>query len=637
MRYFVYGLLLVVSVLGTGPCAAAREKITSFESYVDVLEDGQLAVEESITVVSQGQQIRHGIYRDFPTRYTDSQGNKFSVDFHVVSVERDGNNETYHLKKMNNGVRVYMGDQDMFLEPGVYTYTLHYVTNRQIGFFPDHDELYWNVTGNGWIFPVERAQITLSVPEPGGIDNYTFYTGVTGSRQAEGRLVSINKENKDTIILETTAPLPPGSGFTVVVSWPKGLVSSPSQLRRSAWFFQDFFFELLAFVCFAVLIIYYYISWLRVGKDPLPGAIIPRFVPPDSSSPAAARFLYKMGYDNKVFAALLVNMAVKGVLSIKQLDEKYRLNLQSRNEEILSPGEQAVLDALFAGSNSVLLGKKNNVSVQEAVAALKKVLNRDILNIYFKLNRLYLIPGALISAGVIACVIFSSNNVDTSATIILWITMWTAGITVLFVQTLNSWQSALRPGSSMSLKSNALFSTIFFLVFFGGWLLGARVLVENLSNFGLIILFTTFAVNGVFVYLLKVVTLPGRHLLDQLEGLKMYMSVAEKDRLNILNPPEKTPELFEQLLPWALALDVEQQWSEKFAALFQGMDEQHRHYHPIWYDAHHGVTVNSLSSSLGESLSSSIASSSVVPGSSSGFSGGGGSGGGGGGGGGGGW
>ena len=126
--------------------------------------------------------------------------------------------------------------------------------------------------------------------------------------------------------------------------------------------------------------------------------------------------------------------------------------------------------------------------------------------------------------------------------------------------------------------------------------------------------------------------------MDRIEGFKMYLSTAEEHRLEKLHPPEKTPELFEKYLPYALALEVDQEWSEKFAGVLQRAATD-QGYSPGWYHGRHwdSMHTGSFASGLGSSLSSAISSSSTAPGSSSGFGGGGSSGGGGGGGGGGGW
>jgi uncharacterized membrane protein len=144
--------------------------------------------------------------------------------------------------------------------------------------------------------------------------------------------------------------------------------------------------------------------------------------------------------------------------------------------------------------------------------------------------------------------------------------------------------------------------------------------------------------NLVFFYLLRAPTLPGRKLMDEIEGFRLYMTTAEEERLKVLHPPEKTPELFERYLPYALALDCENEWNAKFAtvlaaAAMAGAAQ------PSWYSGRNwdAGRTGSFTDSLGSSLSSSVASASTAPGSRSGSGGGGSSGGGGGGGGGSGW
>ena len=143
--------------------------------------------------------------------------------------------------------------------------------------------------------------------------------------------------------------------------------------------------------------------------------------------------------------------------------------------------------------------------------------------------------------------------------------------------------------------------------------------------------------NLLFAYLIQAPTLLGRKTMDEIEGFKMYLAIAEAERMNLLNPPEKTPELFEKFLPYAIALKVENEWGDQFNSLFGGLDKENQSYQPSWYHGHHmsRFAVADFTSSVGKSFSSAISSASTPPGSSSG--GGGFAGGGGGGGGGGGW
>ena len=140
-------------------------------------------------------------------------------------------------------------------------------------------------------------------------------------------------------------------------------------------------------------------------------------------------------------------------------------------------------------------------------------------------------------------------------------------------------------------------------------------------------------INYIFYHLLKAPTRVGRSLLDTIEGFKLFLTVTEKDRLNMLNPPEKTPDLFEKYLPYALAFDIEQQWAEQFSDILSAtaVGEGGTAYSPSWYSgsAFTSLTAGGLVTSLSSSFSSAISSSSTAPGSSSGGGGGGSSGGGG--------
>ena len=117
---------------------------------------------ETLRVRAEGEQIRRGLLRDFPTRYVDRRGRRVVTGFEVISVLRDGRAEPHALEKLANGVRIRIGDPEVYLSPGEYTYTISYRTDRQLGFFADHDELYWNVTGNGWDFPIDAVSARCS-------------------------------------------------------------------------------------------------------------------------------------------------------------------------------------------------------------------------------------------------------------------------------------------------------------------------------------------------------------------------------------------------------------------------------------------------------------------------------------------
>src|SRR5262245_57755151 len=158
------GALLLILIGMVGPAKAA-ERILSFVSDVKVERNGDLQVVETIVVDAQGEQIRRGILRDFPTTYGRSDGKPVVVGFDVQSVARDGRAESYTLEKLANGVRIRIGRADTVLSVGPHEYVIKYRTTRQIGYFPDFDELYWNATGTGWTFPIDVAEARITLPE----------------------------------------------------------------------------------------------------------------------------------------------------------------------------------------------------------------------------------------------------------------------------------------------------------------------------------------------------------------------------------------------------------------------------------------------------------------------------------------
>lgn len=616
-------LLLPLSVLG-------QEQITDFLSDVTVLASGELVVEETISVVSEGKDIQRGIYRDFPTSYTDEKGRSYTVSFAVTDVERDGHPEPYHIRKIVNGVRVYMGDKNVLIPRGHHTYTLHYITDQQLGFFSDHDELYWNVTGNGWNFTILHAKLSLAIPPAGSIEEYSFFTGPAGSQKKDARVL---ERRQNQIFLETTRPLPPASGFTVVAAWPKGVVKEPGMIQQGKMILQKYFLSGASFIGLLFLVVYYFLSWLKVGKDPSAGTIIPQFDPPENISPAAGRFILHMGFDQKSLAATLVSMAVKGVVKIIIFEDVYTVRLIPDKDNVLSPGESVVRQHFFSGGESLVLNKENQAVIRSAVNALEKQLRKDMLNVYFLENRSHLIPGLLISFVILAAVIMGSPERGAAAMMIFWLLIWLTGTVKLMFTMIAAWQNVLANGVKAGKFKRALATTFAALPFLAGALVGVYMLYKSVSTAGQFIILAVLAVNLTFAWLLKSPTPAGRRIMDHLEGLRLYLSVAEKDRLNILNPPEKTPELFERLFPWALALDVEQLWCDQFARQFDQFSEDSKGYKPAWYSSSHTFSSHGFSSSMGANFASSIASSSVAPGSSSGLSSGGSSGGGGGGGG----
>jgi uncharacterized membrane protein YgcG len=572
--------------------SAAQERIRAYDIGVDIRADGSIDVTEHITVHAEGSSIRRGIYRDFPTVYRDRHGNRVRVRLDVLGVERDGRPEAWFTEGLSNGVRINTGGDDYLPAlPAEYTFTIRYRTTRQLGFFDAHDELYWNAIGTGWIFPIESGTVTVRLPEPVPADRMSV-EAYTGAQGRQGTAYTAEVESPGVAHYALAAPLGAHEGFTIVLTFPKGLVAEPSSGQRVGWFLRDNGGVLAALAGLFALLWFGSLTWWRVGRDPRRGVVVPRYEPPAQHTPAALRYVRRMGYDMRCFSADLLALAVAGHVRIhrdrKRFSEKWRLErtIPSATDTAdataspavaiaarTTPVQQPLIDSLFTGGSTTLdLENSNAATVAGARDAHSKALDQALHPRYFERNT-------------------GPTRIALAITV----------VTALVAFPLS-----------------------------GGAGIPAIMLV-------LVIMMIVLAVFG---RLVRAPTQEGRRLLDEIEGLKLYLGVAERDDLARVESPDAPPQLdagrYEALLPYAVALEVEDAWTKKFTLAAGAAAVAAATQRMGWYSGTGRASdLGDFTRAIGTSLSSSIASASTPPGSSSGSGGGGSSGGGGGGGGGG--
>jgi uncharacterized membrane protein YgcG len=626
----IFSVIFFISALFLPAASRAEsqyEHILNFDSRISVPTNGTLVVVETIQVFAAGNVIQHGIYRDFPQLYHGRFGLRAKTGFNVQSVRRDGQPEDFHLANRENGVRVYIGSASALVSHGLHTYELAYTTERQLGFFHDHDELYWNVTGNGWMFPMDAVTATVTLPAGAPATNLTAYTGAQGERGRDFKVTNF----ANTARFTTTRRLPSENGLTIVVEWPKGFVTPPSALAGLLAMLEDNRGAALAASGLLLALFYYLVTWKLIGRDPRPGVIIPRYAPPENFSPAAVRYLKRMGFDNQALSASVLNLAVKGAIKIiEQKEGVFRKKIYTlvpvRNARFeISQAEEIVRRELVGDGLPITLRQENYAAIQSAQKGLRDFLAENIQGQFFKHNFPFSFLGFLICLASVAAQLL--DYADSPPMIFL--------LGVFFIVPIIAIAIGIR------------------IHRFGGFIMagfvwiaaGVTVPVFQLPAFPIFFAISSATLAAIFHFLLKAYTPEGRKIMDEIVGFKMYLGVAEKDRLNLENPPERTPQLFEMFLPYALALGVEQKWSEQFAGVLAaaGTAPGQTAYSPAWYsgNAWNQIGAASFAGALGGSLAGAISSASTAPGSSSGGGGGGGgggsSGGGGGGGGGGGW
>jgi len=631
MRGLVSAILLLFFVTPV----LAQEEFRSFSTYIVVEADGSLLVTEQFEYDLRLHKRKRGILRDFPTRYKDNVGNDHVVGFSLISATRNGVEERAKVESIANGVRIRLGKADFYLPRGIHTYRLKFRTNRQLIYRQDRDELYFNAIGHGWSFVIREGRASVELPAGAEIIESNVWTGHEGSTEQNAR---IERMEDNTISFLTTAPLLPQQGMTVSVSWPKGFVATPDLRMQINWFIRDYFFSLLAGLGIFVIFAYYLFAWAWVGRDPKKGPTIARFRPPDGLSAAACQYVMDRGANDRGFSAAIVALAVKGFHSIADGgdDNEFRLERSAKNPRLFA-GEQALGRHLFVGDRDYVdIGGKFSQKVKTARDAFETVLDAEYGRENFRRNRGWSVLGLAFSILTVISVAALSGDFERYIPMLAFGLFGTAFFGVMGV------------GMFKKLRGNSGRGIIKWIVVFAPLLVGA-IIVGNvasqffaLANFttddimAAILIVTVVVLSLVFAYLLEAPTVTGRALMDQIEGFKRYLEVAEEDLLEFRYPPDKTPELFERYLPYAIALGVENQWGAKFTEILASStvaaEKGHRWYHGRRFRTDNiGVMAHGLSSGL----ATAAASASTPPSSSSGGSGGGGFSGGGGGGGGG--
>jgi hypothetical protein len=609
------------------PAAApAGGQIVSYDSDINVSPDGTLLVRETLKVISLGVQFQQGTHRDLMTRYHDQFGNPYSIHFDVVSLQRDEQPIEFELEKLSNGLRIDMGSSSETVAPGEHTYELIYSVDRGIGFFPDHDELYWNVTGNGWTFPIQAASATIHLPK--GISQIAIlldaYTGGQGS--AETNFVA-SADNDSNATYRTTRALGPHESMTVVVRWPKRFVHLPNNEQKYRYFLEDYQDALVGLAGLVVILIYYGAVWLVLGRATSRGEIEPNPDPPEGFSPAALHYAWSSSFDQKALVTNLIDLAIKNHLAIlEDGDGNYILGrLQpgaapSESELAsgagpspdITPDERLVLAKIFATGDTIPLGPINQGSIGGAAEALHHHLRLRFEKIYFRANARYLIAGLLIALATTVRAGLAVQGAPRLLVLLLSPALLIIGLLMLPIITLavaGARHAFSGPIHAPTARKQALVLSAIGLALFLAEVAGLGVLGWTTSPTVVAIALAMVVVNYGFHLLLKTPARSGRGLMDDIESFGLFLTSKGKGRGGTLPIGGAIPQLLERLLPYAMAMNLETVWGERFAAaLAQAAVAEGLVYEPGWYSGPGWVplTASTFATTLGGSLSSAI-------------------------------
>jgi uncharacterized membrane protein YgcG len=375
------GSALVVLLLTVPLDAQTRSySIESFRVVLQVTPEADLIVQETIAFAFKGS--HQGIFRAIPVRY---ERHGFNYDLRVDAIEV--------LDEWGNPLRTEVSYPGRYVKikawvPGARdatrTATIYYRVRRALLSFEDHDELYWNATGNEWAAPIVAAEAIVELPGtiPGESVQTAAYTGPSGATGEDYTL----ERTENLAVFRTSRPLRAGEGLTVVVGWPSGHVRFPSRLQEAGWFLMDQRWFALPLVIFAACLL----AWRSLGRDPLRSrSVKPEYEPPPGLRAGEVGTLVDETAHPRDVVATIVDLAVRGHLTIEEVktafdetDYLFKLTKPWLGDPDVAPFEVIVLAQVFgargAASNVRLLSEVRKDS-RATFPPIRDQLYRDLV------------------------------------------------------------------------------------------------------------------------------------------------------------------------------------------------------------------------------------------------------------------
>ena len=515
MKKIIFSFLLFIFPL----FCFASERIINFDVKLSLDKKARALVTEEITVNVEHKNINRGLIREIPSQ----SGRKIKVQ----SLLMDGVPHPYFTEKYGHNIEVNFGDDD-FISRGIHKYTLSYTMDNAVIFGKDFNEVYWNVTGNSWAFPIDNASFRLTLPEGSEVINegISLYTGGYRSKQSDAK-------QSGHLFFKTTKPLYPGQGFTVSVPFKNPNIKQPLGDKIKA-----FILKYIPPALCVILMIYYLITWFRFGKDPKhDGAVL--YAPPNNISPALAGYILKRKFSLRLLSAAFVSLAVKEKIKISKKGSSVEIRQIGDAEPEKAEEENAVIKCI--GSSKVLqLNGKYQAKVKNCADKVTTSLHKQGC-IYIEKNYKFIIFPIFI---MLLMQIFIFINIEA----------WPGIMGINIFAMLLSFAFAL-----LSVNINWQLKAYMAIMILSFWpILFSRV--EEIYFLISLILAIPYAVY------MDNASPEGRKLYLDLLAFKKYIEKAEKHRTELSNPEDKL-KIFADYLPYAYAFGIQSKWIKNFTKI----------------------------------------------------------------------
>lgn len=498
-------VITLLSLLFAGSAFAREWHIRDFISNIVVAQDGTIQVREHIDVVFDGE--FHGIYRDIPLEYPGPRGSNYTLFLTVTGVtDGQGHKLKYDssVQRGNRHLKIYLPsatDTDRIVD-------ISYSITNAVRWFDDHDELYWNVTGNDWAVPIDSARAIILFP-PGAVGNLRAqaFTGSYGS-QAEDATVQVNG---NVVRVQTNNPLSMREGMTADVYINKGILTQPSKLTQAVWFVRSNTIVLLPLWAFIVMFFF----WWTKGRDPKADvSVAPMYEPPKGMTPAEVGTLIDDTVHPRDITSTLVDLAVKGFVKIEETETKVLLfshrdytfhSLKpSGSWSSLEAHERLMLNHMFPGGASDIRLSDLRNRFYVAIPTIKEDILAEL-----KSKGMYSVDPDSAHAYVLVGVLFTA-------------------LPFIIVQLLG-WGNIL--DSVGLLFAAGIIAVIIVLLF-------ARIMTAK--------------------------SLKGVRTKVEILGFQEFINRVDADRLKRM-----PPDTFEKFLPYAMAMGLENRWAKAFQGIVQ--------------------------------------------------------------------
>ena len=528
------------------------EKISQFHADIVVQENGNIIVTETIKVVAANLQVDHGIFRELPMKNYSSKVSRNNF-YTVINISKNGSKEPFHTRVNDEKFIIYIGDKDVSLKEGIYTYTITYAVEAQIHSYTDFDEVYWNVTGNFWHFNISAISATVILPKTATVLQTHCYTGILGSTDSD-----CNSEIKDNSVYFKSKDLKEGEGFTIAVGFPKGIVHQSAFLPHFKM--EEFLSpQKIATGLFAVVIcfLFYYFSWKTYGQDALYPDKNEEIDLKSKYSATILQYIKERCSNSTTLLTTIISLSIKGAIQIQtngkeNWQDGFEYFLKKKTAlAAITPEENSVLENIFKENETFVINSKSYLTFDVAEKELEESLKSQInLKNYFQFNGEQIVLGFIITTITLFGYCYYVKNTILGWPIFGFICLVLSFISIkefLKLITKKEFRTAL------VVAFFAIFPTVFcYASFF------AYNVDKDYSILNALVLFLIITGFSIYLRLITRYTPLGIKMQHETENLKNeLLNFDVISTLDVINS-------YEENLPYAFALGIQEEWNQKF-------------------------------------------------------------------------